>query len=101
MNKIKFSHNWNNKFFTTIRKWDKEKEIYYRKNRGEEFEVILQNKFTCYVKLIGIEVYDYNKIPYGLLTIDTGTVEYDNIFLKFGIKKSDKVLILTFEKENE
>jgi len=98
--KIKFIHNWNNKlnckFFTTIRKFSKEKEEYYRKYYNTTFEVLLNDKKVCEAKLINIDVVDFRDIPQQLLLLDVGQFNPQDVFIKFGIRNKTKVLLLTF-----
>jgi hypothetical protein len=105
MNKIKFSHNWNDKLnhsiFTTIRKCTEEKYIYYSDLLGTNFEILLNNIKIGEANLIDIDLYDFKTIPNGLLHTDTGIInnyEIGNLFKKFGITQTDRVLILTFKK---
>jgi len=107
MNRINFSHNWNNKLnhkiFTTIRKYDKNKYKYYLDLLGITLEVFLNGNKITEANLIDIDYCDFIKIPKGLLHTDTGIVnnyEIEDLFKKFGIKKEDEVLILTFENKN-
>jgi len=106
MNQIKFSHNWNNKLnnkiFTTIRKYNSEKEQYYMSLVTEFLEVILEGKYIGKAELLYVEKNIYKNIPYGFLYLDTGFTtcsQVDELFDKFGIKPNDEVLILTFKKE--
>ena len=105
MNQINFSHNWNGKLnhdvFTTIRKWDAGKHNYYARKVEEDFQIILNDTTICIATLISTNVAAYDDIHFGLLAVDTGfTVrkQIDNLFFKFGIKKDDMCLILTFAK---
>jgi len=105
MNKIKFSHNWNNKLnhniFTTIRKYAEEKYSYYNNLIGKEFEILLNEKKIEEANLIDIDICDFKIIPKGLLHVDTGIInnyEIEDLFKMFGINKNDKVLILTFKR---
>jgi len=104
MNKIKFSHNWNNKLnhniFTTIRKYTEEKYHYYNDLMGSNFDVLLNNEKIKEANLIDIDICDFKTIPNGLLHVDTGMVnnyEIEDLFAKFGISENDRVLILTFK----
>lgn len=103
MNKIRFSHNWNNKLsgkvFTTIRKWGAEKAEYYLRSKGLIFTIILNDIVLGNAKLLDVVVDDINDIPEILLILDTGLTSQEDIialFKKFGVK--DKVVILLFEK---
>ncbi|MFH0806028.1 MAG: hypothetical protein V1901_04085 [Patescibacteria group bacterium] len=116
MNKIKFSHNWNNKLnnniFTTIRKYTEEKYIYYTKALENNFEIIvgygikdvrpIRNFKTAILK--SVERRYYEDIPYGLLFTDTGMTsreEIKELFRKFGIILGTEVIILTFVRTSE
>ena len=103
MNVINFSHNWNgklnNKYFTTIRKRTGNKYEYYHSRIGEIFSVRLKGKEVGKAKLIEVEWAELIDIPDALLTIDTGTEKFMDVFRKFGIGDFDIVLILTFKKE--
>lgn len=107
MNKIKFSHNWNNKLsndiFTTIRKHTESKEEYYREQLGEVFDVFLNDMMLpSQVKLVSIEVKKFNKINDNVLILDTGLrsiIDIEKVFYKFGLNTiQDKMIILLFEK---
>ena len=107
MNKIKFSHNWNNKLsnniFTTIRKHTKAKEEYYREQLGEIFDIYLNNlMLPSQVRLVGVEVNGFNKINDNVLMLDTGLrsiIDIEKVFYKFGLNTiQDKMIILLFEK---
>jgi hypothetical protein len=105
MNKIKFIHNWNDKLnhniFTTIRKYTNEKYIYYNKNLATNFEVLINNNKIGEASLIDIDVSIFKSIPFGLLHTDTGIInnyEIQDLFKKFGINENNKVMILTFKK---
>ena len=108
MNKIKFSHNWNNKLnndiFTTIRKYDNEKYYYYFNQTNKEFEIVLNGNIVGKAVLINVEHLDYINIPYCLLRLDTGLKTKESInelFNKFGINNNSEVLVLTFERINK
>ena len=103
MNKIRFSHNWNNKLsgkvFTTIRKWDAEKADYYLGSKGLMFTIILNDIVLGTAKLLDAVVEDLNEVSEILLNLDTGLTSQEDImalFKKFGVK--DKVIILLFER---
>ncbi|RKY29015.1 MAG: hypothetical protein DRP74_09315 [Candidatus Omnitrophota bacterium] len=100
---IKFTHNWNGKlnqeFFTTIRRFTKDKEQYYFNHLGDVFDVILNGKKICEAKLIHIETMEYRELPKGFVIIDTGNEDPDNFFYEeFGIYGKMDVLILTFRR---
>lgn len=103
---IQFSHNWNNKLnnniFTTIRKWDYSKEIYYKDSEEHTFEVMLNGEKQGNAKLIIVEVLFYKDIMPTILRLDTGKRgmgEIFEVFKKFGVSDlGDKVILLTFEK---
>jgi len=105
---IKFSHAWNNKLsnsiFTTIRKYDFEKETYYQTSLGKTFDIILQNQKVREAKLLQVEVRYFKDIDEYLLMLDTGKfkwLEQAKIFSSFGIDViHDKVIILTFGEGN-
>jgi hypothetical protein len=110
MNQIKFSENWNNKLnnniFTTIRGWNKDKEDYYKKLVGSEFEIVLNGKVQedfKKVRLIDSEIIEFSKISRHTLMLDTGQSDFAeifNIFNNFGMKSIfDKMIILTFRRE--
>ena len=108
MNKIKFSHNWNNKLnhevFTTIRKSTPEKCQYYFDEVGKVFEVVNLDKHICNARLIEIEEKKFKEIPLGLLHTDTGIInnyEIEDLFKRFGITREVFVLILTFLRIKE
>lgn len=103
-NKVRFSHNWNNKLnnkiFTTIRKSDEEKSKYYCDNIGKEWESVLVDEVISKCILRDVTFIEYSKIPFHVLALDTGELDLfkrDNIFKNFGINSSDNVMILTFE----
>lgn len=103
---IIFSHNWNNKLdndiFTTIRTHSPDKERYYRKNIGLDFDVVLNCKDKCKVQLIGIEVKPFDKINDDILILDTGLmsiIDIEKVFYKFGMNTiKDKMIILILKK---
>ena len=109
MNRIKFSHNWNNKlnneYFTTIRgtggDYDNKKFEYYSEKIGEVFSVLLKGKEVCKAELVMVELREFDDICHALLIADTGTTEYMKIFRKFGIEGYENVLILTFHRIKE
>ena len=105
MNRIKFSHNWNNKlnneYFTTIRKYTDAKFDYYKDKVGEVFSVLLKGKEICKAELISVEMKNFDNIPEALFIIDTGTETYKNVFGMFGIVDTDIVIILVFRKIRE
>ena len=102
---IKFSHNWNNKLntkvFTTIRKWNRNKEEYYRSAIGEIFKVDLGGHQLPLVKLVNVDIIEYAHIPVTVLAQDVGYTsreKADQIFARFGIANFDRVIILLFER---
>ena len=104
MNTIKFSHNWNNKIghkiFTTIRGYTKSKFEYYTSKIGADFKVVLNNTTVSEAVLLNVESLEFCKIPLGLLKTDTGLsteTQVKDIFERFGIKSTDKAIILTFQ----
>jgi len=105
---IKFSKNWGNKlgnkYFTTIRKHTDEKMMYYIESEGKIFDVLLNGKIHSKAKLISCDWQPLNKLPWGLLYLDTGLQEpkaVRELFEKFGIRIRDECLLLTFEKVEE
>lgn len=108
MNKISFSHNWNNKLdqkiFTTIRKYNLNKWNYYKGQEGKDFTVLLKNNVHCIVTLINVETDKLGMLPKGLICSDTGNIvdKAMDIFKRFGIAKQEEVIVLTFvRRENE
>lgn len=109
MNKIEFSHNWNNKLsldaWTTIRKWTADKEDYYISKETKVFDVYLtsdkQRFIKCRRTLMLVERRLFEEIPYGLLVMDTGNPNPIPIFRKFGITEGVECLILSFIKEDK
>jgi hypothetical protein len=104
-NRINFSHNWNkfgedggklnNKFFTTIRNIDKAN--YYMLRTSEVFSVFLNDKFFCRAYLHDATIYSFEDIKTPeLFILDTGTMDYINLFQKFGVVKS--FVLLLFER---
>jgi len=100
--KIKFSKNWNNKlnqeYFTTIRKFSKDKYNYYLMKMGDVFDVVLANKKIGKAKLVLLETYKFKELSHALVMVDTGMMFYEaeDVFRKFGIEDEDKVIVLTF-----
>lgn len=105
MNIIKFSKNWNNKLnqtiFTTIRKYNYKKWVYYKSLEDAKFKVFLEGQVARMATLINVEYLSLNEVPKGLICADTGCEfkEALKIFRKFGIDKHETVIILTFKKE--
>jgi len=105
-NKVKFSHNWNMfadtggklncKFFTTIRK--PEIYSYYEQRIGEIFDVLLDEKLYCKALLRDATLTAIEKISPELLVMDTGTIDYKNLFEKFHVY--DQCVLLLFERVN-
>lgn len=104
MNIIKFTHNWNNKLeqqvFTTIRRWNHEKQEYYEQLISEPFDVLLKGTKVGVAELHSVQVVEFSQIPKGLIMMDTGLREehaYD-IFSQFGLMTlpNNKAIILTF-----
>jgi hypothetical protein len=108
---IPFSHNWNNKLggdaiiFTTIRKWRKDKEDYYKSNIGNNFQIALNTAIEPFTaKLLNVESKIFRTLPQATLMTDTGAnnmEEVRKIFAAFNIEDNDLVIILTLEKETE
>ncbi len=98
-NKINFSKNWNNKldckFFTTIR--NANYSNYYMLRIKEKFTVMLKKKEYCKAIL-----HDANVVKFGdvktpeLFVIDTGELNYAELFKKFKLK--DTFTLLLFER---
>ena len=90
--------NWNkkldNKLFTTIRKHSD----YYSTKIGEEFYVILNNIQYSKARLLKVEIIKFSDIDKLILILDTGSLEYSNIYKRLGVKETDMVDILLFEK---
>jgi hypothetical protein len=108
INKIKFSHNWNNKLsndvFTTIRRYEPAKARYYQGILGMDFDVILNDKKVGEAILRGVTVTHLNKVPMHLLFLDTGFIEEDKayqVFKDFGLSLESEVLMLLFERKAE
>ena len=105
-NRIKFSHNWNNKLnlnvFTTIRTWSRKKVLYYLSLVGHKFDVLLKDKKIGEAELQSMEVLEFSDIPDALLMYDTGLDlnEAGKVFAQFGLVKlpNHQVIILTFKK---
>lgn len=104
MNKIKFSHNWNNKLgcniFTTIRKYSFPKLQYYRRSLESGFLVELNGKTEGSAVLRGISILNLQEIPLSILQHDVGYFDLTQIyrvFEKFGVYPGTQVLLLTFD----
>lgn len=100
---ISFSHNWNRKldcpFFTTIRKWEKEKELFYKKNRGQIFSIVLDGKKYCEAKLVWVKTHQMlaETDDYALV-LDAGSQDHRQLFGSFGIGETDAVIHLLFKR---
>lgn len=100
---IRFIENWGGKldkeYFTTIRKYDPEKDIYYKNKVGATFDVLLNGEKYCEAKLISCEGMNRLKdLPYGFLVCDTGDTVPLAIFKRFGIGMDDRVIVLCFRR---
>lgn len=105
---IKFSHNWNNKLdnkvFTTIRKWTKEKGEYYQSLVNREFDVLLNGKPHSKAILKKVNIQYWCTVDEHLIMLDTGMMvdKAKELFKQFGISDESHVaIILLFEKEDE
>ena len=112
MNKIKFTHVWdklNDPQFTTIRSWNQEKEDYYRRCIGQEFQVWKAKEaypfrleyVICHAYLLEIQVVDPKNIPLETLYKDitfNGSIERTWIDR---IMKNKTVLLLAFSKQRK
>lgn len=92
---INFDKNWNNKldcnYFTTIRdisKLDKYMQLEHR-----NVTILLNNKFHCKAKIISVRTCPFDKLPVNIKLLDTGNVNYDDIFNKF-ITSKDVVIVM-------
>lgn len=98
INNIKFMRNWNkkldNKLFITIRKHSD----YHSTKIGEEFYVILNNIQYSKAKLLNVTPKKFCDIDKLILILDTGSIEYSDIFKRLEVKETDMVDILLFEK---
>lgn len=106
MTKINFDKNWNNKLdndvFTTIRKWDPQKEEYYKKAIGASVDIELKGQKKGKAILFDVHVMLLRVIPLEILQLDTGLhkeVDIYRLFAQFGCYKYDKCMFLTFLKE--
>ena len=105
MNIIRFSHDWNNKLenpvFTTIRKWDYKKEMYYGSAINAIFKILLNKYEKGFAKLIHVDTETLRMLPQALICSDTGMIYNEALILfrSFGIQPDDKVIILTYKKE--
>ena len=103
MKSIKFHHNWNKKLdcdvFTTIRRHTPPKEIYYRYNEGQIFDVIVDGKSYCQARLYDVQKEVLASLDDRLLFCDTGSLKPYEVFESFGLKPTSKVLVLTFIRE--
>jgi len=104
-NKIRFTKNWNNKldqkYFSTIRKFTKDKYFYYIEHKGEVFDVILNGKKHCEAKLVSVEERKFVDIPDALIMTDTGLPIKEGIGLLFRFGIGEYVIILTFLRLDE
>ena|SRR3990167_5890676 len=103
MNKIKFTKDWNNKLqcrvFTTIRKFDLKKYIYYQNKINEVFDVEVAGIVRFQARLCSVKWENLNEVEPFLLFLDTGEDDPFKIFKKFGVQEKDKVIILLFDSK--
>lgn len=106
MNKVKFSHNWNNKLnnniFTTIRKHTLDKEDYYMGLINKDVEIDLKDKLAKIAVIRDVYRYKFSEILLCVLRLDTGINDISKLFelfMKFGIKGDDEVLLIVFESK--
>jgi len=104
MNRIRFTHNWNNKLnnniFTTIRTWNADKDHYYSSKVDKPFLSILNGKEHSWCELLYMEVDKLKNIPRALICADVGKA-YDEsmkVFKKFGCGADTTVIVLTFKR---
>jgi len=98
-NKINFVKNWNKKldcrFFTTIR--NANYSNYYIIRVGEKFTVLLNKKEYCKAILHDANVVKFEDVKTPeLFVIDTGELNYNDLFKKFKLK--DTFVLLLFER---
>jgi uncharacterized alpha/beta hydrolase family protein len=104
---MKFSDNHNNKLsciiFTTYRKWDKDKEKYYRSKIGQCETVYLKGSSLHARHVIkSVRKTRLKDEPIELLQVDTGADDPLKFFEDhFKIKPTDPVLIMTVKKEEK
>jgi hypothetical protein len=110
--RIKFSHVWDKlkePEWTTIRSWNEEKEDYYRRCIGQEFQVWKAKEaypfrleyVICHAYLLDIQVVDPKNIPLGVLQKDVtfnGSIERTWIDR---IMKKNAVILLAFSKQRK
>ena len=103
MDKMRFTQNWNNKldckYFTTIRKYDAAKFAYYDGKLNELDGICIGNENYCSAKLIKIVVCKLSEIDVLLKILDTGTLNYQDVFSKFGLKDNSEVMVLLYERQ--
>lgn len=98
-NKIKFSKDWNKKlqcrFFTTIR--NANYSNYYVLRVGEKFDVYLNKKYIFKAILHDASVVKFEDVKTPeLFVLDTGELNYEDVFKKFKLK--DTFTLLLFER---
>lgn len=97
--RMNFKTNWNKKlfcdFFTTIRRWDSDKEAYYTSLKGKQISANVQDEgYSIPAKLIGTRPVEHLwDLPWELLVIDAGTDDPMATFQQLGIGKDDKVIL--------
>lgn len=104
---IKFSHNWNAKLgspiFTTFRKFTQEKLDYYRAQKDQPFDVLLDNVKINEATLLQVRRVEMDDMPDALLILDTGLPsrkEALDLFASFGIGDFDFAILLIFKAEH-
>lgn len=105
MNEINFSKNWNNKLdcdvFTTIRKWTRDKDEFYKNRIDAKFRIILDGEFIGLARLRDRKAFRLDSLPRMLLKLDVGVAnkyEILKIFKELGIYEKDIVTVLLFER---
>lgn len=107
--RIKFSHIWdklNDPEFTTIRRWNPEKERYYEQQVGKLFTVLHQVKqwhasngsLICYSYLRNIELIPGQLIPDAILLKDVTLNGVPQMDWYAKIRKMDKAILLHFSR---
>lgn len=107
--RIKFSHLWDKlkePEFTTIRRWNPEKERYYEQQVGKLFTVLYQVKqrhtpngsLICYSYLRNIGLIPGQLIPDKVLLKDVTVAGTPQMDWYQKIRKMDKAIMLQFSK---
>lgn len=104
---IKFSSNWNAKLgspiFTTLRKFTQEKLDYYRAQKDQLFDVILDGTKINEATLLQVRRVEMDDLLDALLMLDTGLPsrqEALKLFASFGIQPFDYAILLIFKGEH-